>query len=54
MERLERLFQQEIRALNAEGGLFANDFPESARFLAGDSNDESDQDLPKFVGKDKG
>lgn len=44
MERLERLFQQEMRALRTEGGLFADDFPESARFLGSHSNHESNQD----------
>lgn len=44
MERLERLFRQEMRALRGEGVVFADDFPESARFLGGDSHPESDQD----------
>lgn len=44
MERLERLFRQEMRALSGEGEPFARDFPESARFLGADSQDESAQD----------
>lgn len=44
MERLERPFQQEIRALRGEGELFAQDFPESARFLGTHGDSELDQD----------